>query len=57
MTLEQFIIKATAVATEALKNGDRYAYRKCMELIADTIYETLETQYEIAEPQNEITEA
>jgi len=57
MTLEQFIITATAIATEALKNGDRYAYRKCMELIADTIYETLETQYEIAEPQNEITEA
>ena len=40
MTLKEFINKAMDIATEALKEGNHEAYRKCIEVIADAIYET-----------------
>ena len=39
MTLKEFINKAMDLATEALKADNHEVYRRCMEIIADAIYE------------------
>lgn len=57
MTLKDFINEAMDLAQILLNRGDHNGYRQCMELIADTIYETLEETYEIAEAHDEVTEA
>lgn len=39
MTIKDFINRAMDIAQIALRNGDHEAYRRCMEIIADAIYE------------------
>lgn len=39
MTIKEFINQAMEIAKTALNNGDHEAYRRCMEIIADAIYE------------------
>lgn len=46
MTRKEFINKAMDIATEALRKDNHEAYQKCMEIIADAIYEMYEEQYE-----------
>ena len=39
MTIQEFINKAMDLATILLNRGDHDGYRRCMEIIADAIYE------------------
>lgn len=39
MTLKDFINQAMDIATVLLKKGDHEGYRRCMEIIADAIYQ------------------
>lgn len=39
MTIKEFINKAMDIATVLLERGDHEGYRRCMEIIADAIYE------------------
>lgn len=44
MTLKEAIIEVDRLANKALKNGDHKNYQKCIELIADMVYTTLEAE-------------
>ena len=39
MTIKEFINQAMDMATILLNRGDHEGYRRCMEIIADSIYE------------------
>ena len=44
MTIKDFINQAVDLAMEALRRDDHEAYRKCIAIIADAIYEDLEAK-------------
>lgn len=44
MTIKEFINQAMDIAMEALRREDHEAYRKCIAIIADAIYEDLEAK-------------
>lgn len=44
MTIKDFINQAMDIAMEALRRNDHEAYRRCIAIIADAIYEDLETK-------------
>lgn len=56
MTLKDFINQAMDIATEALRAGNHTAYRQCMEIIANAIYEDLQAK-EDARIQEDIINA
>lgn len=57
MTLKEFVNQVLDISEIFLAKGDHENYRRCIELIADAMYEKYETMQEITVAKNEITEA